>query len=399
MSKLYEGLKVLDLTTRTPGPVAASFLADYGADVIHIEKPGVGDNTRCKGPILDGQSLTCCVENRGKKSVEVDVFTEKGQEVVHRLAKDVDIVIESFEAGVTREIGLDYHTLKAINPRIIYCSITPFGRTGYYANRDGYGMLGQAMTGLPYRTGEPDGRPKIACNGDLQDVSMIQAFAALNMALIWREQTGEGQSVDISIVRGISWISTILDYSFHNGRQSRRTGNNVITLAPYGLYHGNNGESIIIAALNEKLWAVLCNVMGRDDLITHPNFSSNILRVKNRIALQDIIEGWLRSLDNINVAVDLLEQAGVPYGKVMSMKDINENQHYNECGWIADMPVMDGITSTKVRRFPADPFNFSLFAPEYHKAPTLGEHTVEVLKDVGYTTEEIQKMQTEWKGE
>lgn len=397
MGKLYEGLKVLDLSERRPGPATASFFGDYGAEVIHVEKPGE-NALRQAGPMLDGQSLSFCVENRGHKSVVLDIETEKGREAVLRLAKDADIVIHTSDRKRMQALGLNYRAIKAVNPKVIYCAITPWGQTGPYANRMDYGLVGQAATTAAFRTGEPKGPPLLVNNGDLDDLGALIAFNGINMALVWRQNTGRGQLVDISTVRITAWMFFFLDYTYVAKRvMARRAGNSMQNLAPYGIYEGNNGEGCVIAALNDKLWTNLCTTMGRPDMLEDPKYKSNMARLVNTDVLRADIEQWLKTFDSIDTPVQMLDAAGVPVAKCATSRDVDENEHCNSQGWITEYPVMEGMTTTATRRFPSDPFNFSKCQPEYKRAPGLGEHTFEVLEKAGYTAEEIRAMEAEWK--
>lgn len=392
---VFEGLKVLDVTNNYAGPMAGSMLADYGAEVWHVEKPVLGDDNRFFPPMVDGISINYCVSNRGKKSVVLDLKDPRGKEVFIKLAKKADVLLESYRPGVMKKLGLSYEDLKDINPRLIYCSISAYGQTGPYASRPGYDVIAQAVSGMMDMIGEPDGQPtKIGpAIGDW--MGALNAFGCIGTALYYRSETGEGQHIDISLARSLMWMAAKLDHKL-TGTVATRTGNHHSNLAPYGIFTGNNNESVVIGVLSTNLWNKFCDVMNKPELAEDPRFISNDKRVENKKILIDIIQEWLRSFDHINDAVKLLMDAGIPCSKIYNMVDVDEDPHFNQCGWITNMPMADGMVDFPTRRFPTDPFEFSAFSAEYRKAPALGENNHEILEPLGYSAEEIDQMESEW---
>lgn len=393
--QVYENLKVIDLTNNYAGPMAGSLLADYGAEVWHIEKPVLGDDNRYFPPMVDGISINYCTSNRGKKSVVLNLKDSRGVEAVKRLVKKADVLLESYRPGVMKKLGLGYEELKKINPRLIYCSISAYGQTGPYASRPGYDVIAQAVSGIMEMTGEPGGSPtKIGpAIGDW--MGGLNAFGCIGTALYYRSVTGQGQHIDISLARSLMWMAAKLDYNI-TGEVQTRTGNHHSNLAPYGIFKGNNGESAVIGVLSTNLWNKFCAVLGRPELAEDPRFISNDKRVENKEILIELVENWLKTFPQISQAVQLLMEAGIPCSKIYNMRDVNEDPHFNQCGWIADMPMADGMRSVRTRRFPSDPFEFSAFSAEYRKAPALGENNHEVLEDLGFSPEEIDAMEEEW---
>lgn len=393
--QVYENLKVIDLTNNYAGPMAGSLLADYGAEVWHIEKPVLGDDNRYFPPMVDGISINYCTSNRGKKSVVLNLKDPRGAEAVRRLVKKADVLLESYRPGVMKKLGLGYEELKKINPRLIYCSISAYGQTGPYASRPGYDVIAQAVSGIMEMTGEPGGSPtKIGpAIGDW--MGALNAFGCIGTALYYRSVTGQGQHIDISLARSLMWMAAKLDYNI-TGEVQTRTGNHHSNLAPYGIFKGNNGESAVIGVLSTNLWNKFCTVLGRPELEEDPRFISNDKRVENKEILIELVENWLKTFPQISQAVQLLMEAGIPCSKIYNMRDVNEDPHFNQCGWIADMPMADGMQSVRTRRFPSDPFEFSAFSAEYRKAPALGENNHEVLEDLGFSPEEIDTMEEEW---
>lgn len=396
--QVYEGLKVLDATNNYAGPMAGSLLADYGAEVWHVEKPVLGDDNRFFPPMIDGISVNYCVNNRGKKSVVLNLKDSKGAEAFKKLAAQADVLLESYRPGVMDRLGLGYEELKKHNPRLIYCSISAYGQTGPYASRPGYDVIAQAVSGMMEITGEPDGAPTKVGSAIGDWIGALNAFGCVGTALYYRSVTGKGQRLDISLTRSLLWMAAKLDYTF-TGQVQTRTGNHHSNLAPYGVFKGNHGESIVMGILSNNLWEKFCNLLNRPELIDDPRFSSNNLRVENKPALIELIEGWLRTFDHISEASRLLMDAGIPCAKIYNMKDINEDPHYNACGWIAEMPMMEEMTSLPTRRFPANPFGFSEFEAEYRRAPALGEHNHEILESLGYSAQEIDEMERRWEDE
>ena len=394
-NQVYKGLKVIDVTNNYAGPLAGSMLADYGAEVWHIEKPVLGDDNRFFPPMVDGISINYCTSNRGKKSVVLDLKDPQAVEIFKKLAAKADLVLESYRPGVMERFGLGYEAIRKINPKIIYCSISAYGQTGPYANRPGYDIIAQAVSGIMETTGEKDGPPmKIGpAIGDW--IGAMNAFGCIGTALYYREKTGEGQRIDISLCRSLMWMGAKLDHKL-TGEVATRSGNHHTSLAPYGIFSGNHGESIIIATLSAKLWQKLCEVIRRPDLVEDPRFITNDKRVENRYLLVKILEAWLRGFEKISEPLQLLMDAGVPCSKVYNQIDIDTDPHFNQCGWIVNMPMADGMPSFRTRRFPSDPFDFSAFDPEYRKAPALGEHNHEVLEPLGYSATEIDQMEAEW---
>ena len=393
--QVYENLKVIDLTNNYAGPMAGSLLADYGAEVWHIEKPVLGDDNRYFPPMVDGISINYCTSNRGKKSVVLNLKDPRGAEAVRRLVKKADVLLESYRPGVMKKLGLGYEELKKINPRLIYCSISAYGQTGPYASRPGYDVIAQAVSGIMEMTGEPGGSPtKIGpAIGDW--MGALNAFGCIGTALYYRSVTGQGQHIDISLARSLMWMAAKLDYNI-TGEVQTRTGNHHSNLAPYGIFKGNNGESAVIGVLSTNLWNKFCTVLGRPELAEDPRFISNDKRVENKEILIELVENWLKTFPQISQAVQLLMEAGIPCSKIYNMRDVNEDPHFNQCGWIADMPMADGMQSVRTQRFPSDPFEFSAFSAEYRKAPALGENNHEVLEDLGFSPEEIDTMEEEW---
>lgn len=393
--QLYENLKVLDVTNNYAGPMAGSMLADYGAEVWHVEKPVLGDDNRFFPPMVDGISINYCTSNRGKKSVVLDLKDPRGVEAFKKLAAKADVLLESYRPGVMKKLGLGYEELKEINPRLIYCSISAYGQTGPYASRPGYDVIAQAVSGIMEMTGEPDGMPNKIGPAVGDWMGALNAFGCIGTALYYRSRTGQGQHIDISLARTLMWMAAKLDHNI-TGKVATRTGNHHSNLAPYGIFKGNNNETVVIGILSTNLWNKFCDLIGRPELAEDERFISNDKRVENKLLLVELIEAWLRTFEHVSEAAELLMNAGIPCSKIYNMKDIDEDPHFNQCGWIENMPLADGMTTARTRRFPSNPFEFSAFSADYRKAPALGENNHEILEPLGYSAAEIDAMEAEW---
>lgn len=278
---VFEGIRVLDFSNNVAGPCCASLLADMGAEVIKIERPVAGDDSRGIMPRVEGQSLTFIWTNRGKKSVELDLHDPEAVELIKRMIMDADIIVESFKPGQMKKFGLDYETVHAMKPSLVYCSISACGQTGAYASKPGFDIIAQGMSGLMDLAGDPDGAPvkQGVTIGDY--VGSLNAYGAIVTALYHSRATGKGQLVDISLLDGLVYCNTTLDNAATNGAHPTRSGPHHGTMAPYGVYNGKNGQSVIIAAFTAAMWKRLCAAMGRSELETDERFNSNAARTKN----------------------------------------------------------------------------------------------------------------------
>ena len=392
---MLDGLCVLDFTMNAAGPTAAVMMADYGANVIKVERPVVGDDARAFAPLVDGQSLSYGWFNHGKSSISIDLTDPEGIAVIKKMLPQVNVIMESYRPGIMKRFGLDYESVCAIRPDIVYVSLSAFGQTGPYARRPGYDLIAQAMAGVMSITGESDGPPMKSglALGDM--VGGLNAFAAAMTALYHWKATGVGQHVDVSLVHGMIWMNTALEHG-NVGRCSTRQGNHHPTLCPYGLFEGKEGQSIIIAAVNKKTWESLCDTMGRPELKNDPKFEVLNIRNQNQKELIPHIEAWLKTFDDIGGAAALLEAAGVPCCKVFNNNDVLAEPHYRENNWIIEAPAMSGVTSMKTIVTRGPNAVFSKEPGVYKRAPALGEHNHEVLEHFGIDAAEIDRLQTKW---
>ncbi|MGD0490611.1 MAG: CaiB/BaiF CoA-transferase family protein [Steroidobacteraceae bacterium] len=389
MTQSLSHVTVLDLSRILAGPWAGQLLADLGAEVIKIERPGTGDDTRAFGPPFvrnaagaedagaDAVYYLCA--NRNKKSVTLDISTPDGQRIVRELASTSDIVLENFKAGGLKAYGLDYESLRAINPRLIYCSITGFGQTGPYAARAGYDFLIQGMGGLMSITGrgadEPGAGPQKAGVALADILTGLYATVGVLAALNHRERTGVGQYIDVSLldVQVACLANQALNY-LNTGRVPERLGNAHPNIVPYQDFPTSDGY-MIIAVGNDAQFARLCTVAGLPDLAADPRFSSNKQRVENRAALIERLCAATRLRPTARWIADL-ERVGVPCGPINSIDAVFADPQVQARGMKVDLPHPIAGEVSLV----ANPLRLSETPVSYRSAPPLlGADTHEVL--------------------
>ena len=391
-------LRVLDLSRVLAGPWASQLLADLGADVVKVERPGTGDDTRAWGPpwLNDsdgqstGESAYYLSANRNKRSVTIDIASEAGQRVVRELASRADVVLENFKVGGLAQYGLDYASLKAVNPRLVYCSITGFGQTGPYASRAGYDFLIQGMGGLMSLTGRPDGTEgggPLKVGVALTDIMTgLYATVAVLAALKRREQSGEGQHIDLALLDvQIACLANQAANYLVGGVVPRRMGNAHPNIVPYQEFPTADGY-MIVAVGNDSQFASLCNTLGKPEWSSDERFATNPQRVKHRSELIALIHGMTvrRTTDEWVAA---MEAAGVPCGPINTLDRVFADPHVQARGARIEMPH----PLAKEVPLVANPIRLSESPVQYrHAPPTLGQHTEEVLSDwLGATAEEI----------
>ncbi|MDP9970345.1 formyl-CoA transferase [Variovorax paradoxus] len=389
-----DGIKVLDLSRVLAGPWCTQILADLGADVIKIERPGVGDDTRTWGPPFikdaDGNDtdqasyFTAC--NRNKRSVTVDMATPEGQALLKQMAAQADIVVENFKTGGLRQYGLDHESLRAANPRLIYCSVTGFGHDGPYAERAGYDLMIQAMTGMMSITGRPDDVPgggPLRVGVALTDLfTGVYASTAILAALQVRGRTGEGQHIDMALLDvGMAILANQASAFLNTGKAPQRQGNTHPSLAPYQDFPTLDG-SMLLAIGNNGQFARFCEAAGHAEWAADARFASNTLRVKHRGVLIPMMEELTRTRSTADW-VALLEDKAVPCGPINDIAQAFDDAQVKSRGLAVTLPrdAGDGIASiTGV----ASPLRLTATPPVLrHAPPALGQHTREVLAEFG----------------
>ncbi|MCA8867386.1 MAG: CoA transferase, partial [Rhodobacteraceae bacterium] len=320
-----KGLKVIELARILAGPWAGQTLSDLGADVIKVESPE-GDDTRRWGPpfVSRGDDISAAYFhscNRGKRSVTVDFSQPEGQEIIRRLVADADVLIENFKFGGLEKYGLDYASLKPLNPRLIYCSITGFGQTGPYRKRAGYDFLMQGMAGIMSVTGEPAGQPQKMGVAVTDILTGLYSVIAIEAALLQRERTGEGQQIDMALldVATSTMANQAMNY-LTTGVAPKSLGNAHQNLAPYQVFDCQDGH-IIIATGNDRQFQRLCNLLGLTEMATDPNYASNSDRIANRKTMTDLINQATRKRHKQDL-LTACEAEGVPAGPINNLKEV-----------------------------------------------------------------------------
>ena len=392
--KPLEGLKVLELARILAGPWAGQTLADLGADVIKAERPGAGDDTRGWGPPfvageqgerLDAAYFHSC--NRGKRSIAVDFEKPEGQAIIRRLAADCDVLIENFKTGGLRKYGLDYESLRALNPKLIYCSITGFGQTGPYAARAGYDFIIQGMGGMMDLTGDPDGEPQKSGVAVSDIFTGLYGVVAIQAALVRRAITGQGAYIDMALMD--TQVSVLANQALNflvSGKSPRRLGNAHPNIVPYQVFRVADGH-IIIATGNDRQTRDLCRILGLEGLAEDPRFASNAERVANRVAFIALLEEACRNFTSAELLA-ALEKAAVPAGPINSIAEVFADPQVVARALRTDLPATGaaGGTAPSVRT-PIMLDGLAMAAPT--AAPRLGEHTAAVLTELGMTEDEI----------
>ncbi|WP_353859896.1 CaiB/BaiF CoA-transferase family protein [Azospirillum formosense] len=375
-------VRVLELSRVLAGPWAAQTLADLGADVIKVERPGAGDDTRAWGPPWAGEESAYFLStNRGKRSITIDFERPEGQELVRKLAAQADVVIENFKVGGLVKYGLDYDSLKAINPGLVYCSITGFGQDGPYAKRAGYDFMIQGMGGLMSITGQPDAE---AGGGPVKvGVAVTDVFTGLYAtigvlgALAHRDRTGEGQWVNLALldVQVAVLANQAMNYLV-GGKAPQRLGNAHPNIVPYQAFATLDGH-IILAVGNDGQFAKFCQVAGRPELAQDPRYATNPARVANRKELVPILELLLEQRTSRDW-LSALEAVGVPCGPINDVSQVFADPHVQARHIHQDLPHPTAGTVPTV----ASPIRYSATPIEHAVAPpTLGQHTDAVLEE------------------
>jgi len=388
MSAIFKGVKVLDLTRIIAGPLATQILADMGATVYKVEKPGEGDDTRRMGPFMSdagidtasNESAVFLDYNRGKRSVTVDIATSEGAALVRELALNCDVLVENYKSGGLKKYGLDYASLSAQRPDLIYCSVTGFGQSGPYSSRPAYDFILQGMAGPMSTCGQPDGTPgasPMRTSIPITDiVTGMYANIAIVSALYHHRNTGEGQYIDAAMLDASVALSGHLAVGYlMTGLTPTRVGNTNPIAAPSEVFTCADGQ-MIVAAGNNGQFSALCDVSGVPELARDPRFITNAKRIANRVALRAILELNLADCKRSELLAQF-EKAGVPSGPINDMAQVFADPQalYRELE--VKLPHSCGVDVKLVR----SPLNFSK-TPVVHKAPPLlGEHSVQTLRD------------------
>ena len=392
--KPLEGIKVIELGQLIAGPFAGKMFAEFGAEVIKIEAPEGGDPLRQWRKLHNGTSLWWYAQARNKKSVTVNLRLEQGQEIVRKLTRDADIVIENFRPGTMEKWGLGYERLAAENPGLIMLRLSGFGQTGPYRDQAGFGAIGESMGGLRYITGHPD-RPPVRSNLSIGDsLASLHGVIGAMMALHHRNMnggrvSGKGQVVDVALYEAVFAMleSTLPEFDMY-GVVRERSGSNLSGIVPSNTYLTKDGQHVVIAANGDSIFKRLCAAMGREDLGGDPTLADNAGRAKRAEELDAAIGGWAAE-HSAAALLGMLDEAQVPNGKIYSIADIARDPQYLAREMIRQFTLKDG-TPLKlpgiVPKLSATPGDVNWIGPE------LGEHTEEVLRAHGYDAAAIAEM-------
>ena len=380
-----QGIRVIELARILAGPWAGQMLADMGADVIKVENPGSGDDTRSWGPPFvegkDGASLSAAyyhATNRNKRSIAVDFSKPEGQELVRRLVATADVVIENFKAGGLKKYGLDFESLKAINPKLVYCSITGFGQTGPYAPNAGYDYIIQGMSGFMSVTGEKGGQPMKAGVAVADIFTGVYAVTAIQAALIHAMRTGEGQHVDMALFDVMSAVMANQNMNYLiSGVSPTRLGNAHPNIAPYEVVPTSDGY-LILAVGNDGQFRKFCGFAGLESLPDDERYATNAARVKNRAELSPLVHAATARWTKAELLA-ACEANGVPAGAINTIAEMFDDPQIKARGLRIDLEDRDGNSIPSVRT----PIVFSGTPLAYQRpSPRLDEHGAEVLAEL-----------------
>ncbi|HJU11582.1 MAG TPA: CoA transferase [Candidatus Binataceae bacterium] len=390
---ILDGYKVIDFSQVLAGPTVTRLMAEMGAEVIKIELPPAGDRSRHLPYLHNGRSGYFVQQNRGKKSVCVDLKNPAGHAIVRELVSAADVMVENFAPGVIERHGLGYATVSALNPRLVMCSISLCGQTGPSAYKPGFDHIGASLAGVLDMTGEPDGPPLLNTMG-IGDISTgVHGLSAVLAALLYRERTGKGQWVDVSLVDTYFHYHDLSAQAFSlsgGAIKPRRSGAHHYMVTPGGIFKSRNGHVFVVAL--DHQWADLCRAMERPELVTDARFNNNAARTQNAAELIRIIEEWLQAQDSDEAALRRLDEYRVPNAPVLSVEQAMNHPQLRERRTVRT--IQDRVLGEF--QVPGFPLRFSEFPCELNlEAPFLGEHNAEVLqKHLGYSANQVKELES-----
>ena len=385
MAAALDKIKVVDLTRTLAGPFCTMLMGDMGAEVIKIEEPTGGDETRHWTPFVNGESTQFLTFNRNKRSLAVNLKEPEGLKIVKDLAADADVMIESFRAGTLERLGLGYEEIKKTNPGVVYCSISGYGRTGPMSDMPGYDLLIQAYSGLMSLTGDPDGSPLRIGFSLLALFTGMMAYGTILTALRQRDQTGKGQWVESALLDGqVAALSYHATGFMGTGVEPKRMGSGHPSLVPYQAFDSSNGQ-FIIGCANQGLWERMCRAIGQDSMLEDSRYTTNTDRVDHRAECVGELNA-IFATKSTDHWVDLIVAAGVPCGPINTVSDVVSNPQVLARNMIAevDHPNVPNL------KFPGSPLKLTDSPATIRRVPPLlGQHNEEILGEAGYSAEKI----------
>lgn len=385
MAYSLDDVRVLDLSRVLAGPYCGMMLADMGADVLKIEEPEGGDESRTWPPFMAGEASGYLALNRNKRNLTLNLKTREAQEILKKLAARADVLIENFRTGTMESFGLGYDVLQKINPRLIYCAVSVFGRSGPYKDKAGYEALMQAFSGVMSITGDPDG-PPLRCGVSFLDLGtgMMAAYGVMT-ALFHRERTGVGQKVEVSLFEtALSLMSYHAVGYLLDGNVPQRQGSGHPMIVPYQVFQTQDGEMFIVGS-NQRLWTRLCQALRREDLLQDARFGSNMERVKYRHILVPILQGETQKYPTVELN-EMLDKAGIPCAPVNTLDKVLTDPQIMAREMIVDVPH-PRIADLKLLGVP---IKLSDTPGDVRMPPPLkGQHTEDVLSELGYSEADI----------
>lgn len=385
-----EGIRVVDLSRFIAGPYCAMLLGDMGADVVKVEPPGRGENSRTFGPFVEGESLYTMVFNRNKRSLTLDLRSDAGKEVLRRLVAKADVLVENFVPGTLEKMGFGWDALHALNPRLILTRISGFGQSGPLSRKPCFDVIAQTMSGLMEITGDPDGRPTMAGTYVVDYSTALYATIGTLAALQARNHTGKGQLIDVALLdSAMSMLMTAIPEQVLLGRSMTRRGNRDRYGAPANTFPTADGAWVHLVTTGETMFQALAEAMGQPQLAQDPRFRDNGARMGNVEALEEQITAWTRTLGTQEL-LDALHGIGVPSAKVASVADLVEYPHLTQRNRILEMQ------HPRAGKVPMQGFAIGFGQSPMqlrHPPPMLGQHTSTILEEwLGMTPDEVERL-------
>ncbi len=393
MQHPLEGFRILDLSRVLAGPYCTMMLGDLGAEVIKVERPGVGDDTRAWGPpFAEGESAYYLCANRNKKSITVNLKSPAGQEIIRQLARTSDVLVENYKVGELAALGLGYEDLKPLNPGLVYCSITGYGQTGPDKDLPGYDFVIQGRGGVMSITGEPDGEPMKVGVAVVDITAGLYAANAIQAALLARSKTGRGQAIDIALLDAqVAWLANVGSNYLVSGAAPSRFGNAHPTIVPYQSFRARDGF-FCLAVGNDGQWQKLCALLNQSELAHDARFTTNPARVQHREILVPLLQALFQAQE-IDFWLEEIAGAGIPCGPVQTIDQVFTDPQVlaRDMIWMMPHPTAGEVSLVgSPLKLSETPVSARL------PPPLLGEHTAEVLTTMlGYTTDDITRLRTE----